>query len=385
MRSNIENDFAEADKSAAAVASPLLTIAIPTMNRPRALKRTLEDLAEQVSTREEIVEILVAHNGDNTNASHLDVPPNCILKEVFHEKNIGLSGNVGFLALNATGQFFWLLADDDLICPGSVGNLLDQLRGIDGDFHAGVRWTLDSGSEAFGLDKFERRSSSADEFMASYWEKPVFISCIVLRTSSAREFAALPTFRQRGTHTYPQTALFYQILAVSGQAWILKGFAVEDSRPSKLYSQASAFRVRIEDLIGLYVRARELFAHYAPQVSLGAMRSSVLRKVVSSSIWDLLVFTTRRQRLFSVGAFWRLIWKRNLGPNFGLALILIYGLNLLSIIHPGIAQQISCGALAVAGKKVTVAALRQEAEVYRAELGKTGLRHFDYHPEHNSP
>lgn len=355
------------------------------MNRPEALNQTLKALADQVSSREEVVEILIGHNGDARDGRQFALPANCILRESFHKKNIGLMGNVAFLAVNATGKFIWFLSDDDVILPNSVGDLLNYLLADDLNFCAGVRWTLDGGSEAVGLDMVERPFLSATDFMARYWEAPVFISCIVLRTSSARKFAADFDFQQRQNPTYPQTILFYHILAECGHAWILKGFAVKDSRQNKLYSQAGAFGVRVVDLIRLYAQSKELFANSEAQVKLGSMRVSVTRSVIQSSVWDLLTFPTRRHRQFSARAFWCILRKNGLGPSFTLAVTFLYVLNLLAVVHPRAARVALFGVFAATGKIAILLNIQEEAEAFRAALRTTDARHFDYHAEPERP
>lgn len=92
---------------------PLVSVGVPTYNRPRTLRRTLDSLVNQTY---ENLEIIVSDNC-STDSDVLNVinefqdDPRIMF--VVHPVNGGLSFNFNFLSAKATGEYFMWLADDD--------------------------------------------------------------------------------------------------------------------------------------------------------------------------------------------------------------------------------------------------------------------------------
>lgn len=92
----------------------LVSVGIPTYNRPKGLSRTLEAIRKQTYTN---LEIIVSDNASSTGEIHDIV---CDLagrdpRVQYHrqQQNIGPSGNFQFLLGAATGKYFMWAADDD--------------------------------------------------------------------------------------------------------------------------------------------------------------------------------------------------------------------------------------------------------------------------------
>jgi glycosyltransferase involved in cell wall biosynthesis len=93
--------------------TPLVTIAIPTYNRPEGLRRALKSLANQTYKN---IEIVVGENPS-------EHPAVGIVAEFYsyfynmdhyrHKTNIGMEANFNFLATQGHGKYFAFLADDD--------------------------------------------------------------------------------------------------------------------------------------------------------------------------------------------------------------------------------------------------------------------------------
>ena len=100
---------------------PLVSIGIPTFNRPELLRQALESARSQTYPN---LEILVSDN-ESTDAqtSKILAEASAIdfrIKTYRHKKNIGAAANFEFLLNSATGDFFTWLADDDLMHPTCI-------------------------------------------------------------------------------------------------------------------------------------------------------------------------------------------------------------------------------------------------------------------------
>ena len=100
---------------------PLVSIGIPTFNRPELLRQALESARSQTYPN---LEILVSDN-ESTDAqtSKILAEASAIdfrIKTYHQKKNIGATANFEFLLNIATGDFFTWLADDDLMHPTCI-------------------------------------------------------------------------------------------------------------------------------------------------------------------------------------------------------------------------------------------------------------------------
>jgi glycosyltransferase involved in cell wall biosynthesis len=111
----------------------LLTIGIPTYNSPITLIECLKSLEEQSRYAEDKIEIVISDN-----ASDYDVMS--VLSEEFahsflkklkihvNKNNLGYDANLEILAQSADGVYLKLLADDDLVTPSFISDLLNLIE-----------------------------------------------------------------------------------------------------------------------------------------------------------------------------------------------------------------------------------------------------------------
>lgn len=106
---------------------PLVTIGVPTYNRPETLKRALDSLVNQTYRN---LEIIVSDNC-STDADVQNVVNNfsadARLKFTRQPVNKGLTHNFNFVLKMATGDFFMWLADDDWLDLNYIESCLSFL------------------------------------------------------------------------------------------------------------------------------------------------------------------------------------------------------------------------------------------------------------------
>jgi len=110
----------------------LLSICIPTFNRADYLTDLLETLArdhESSPWGDEVV-VYVSDNAssDRTPAVVADFARRLPLRTHRNARNIGGDRNFSRLIDHSTGDYFWLIGDDETILPGSLAGLRDLLR-----------------------------------------------------------------------------------------------------------------------------------------------------------------------------------------------------------------------------------------------------------------
>lgn len=109
---------------------PLLSICITTYNRAEWLTLSLKNLIRLIPNPCKDIEILVC---DNTSTDHTpDVVKPYLNRADFryyrNPKNVGMLGNLRVTAHHASGQYIWILGDDDLVKPGSIERVLQVIQ-----------------------------------------------------------------------------------------------------------------------------------------------------------------------------------------------------------------------------------------------------------------
>lgn len=114
---------------------PLLSICIPTWNRSKFVKIQLESFAEHLKGIDASeIELYISDNCSDDDTEEVVRQYTSQIAAITYnrnEKNIGAAGNFVRCMQWASGKYILLLGDDDILEPGSVKYLLDQLRGND--------------------------------------------------------------------------------------------------------------------------------------------------------------------------------------------------------------------------------------------------------------
>lgn len=114
----------------------LLSIAIPTYNRPEKLKRMLGFLYSELSSLSPssrlLISITVVDNGSPNEVytvykdSYLAHEYNSQVNFIKHPKNLGLNGNLDYIYKNIEGEYLWLIGDDDMLRQGILKAVLSE-------------------------------------------------------------------------------------------------------------------------------------------------------------------------------------------------------------------------------------------------------------------
>jgi len=143
---------------------PLVTIAIPTFERPGLLERALESVALQDYPN---LEVLVADNDPSKESVAIVVEKfkQRISNTIYfqHKKNIGGIDNFFFLLERANGDYFmWLADDDEIFGSDYVSELVLILRDNPKAATSFANWKLMSAPN-FGLFKTSR------DYRSNFW------------------------------------------------------------------------------------------------------------------------------------------------------------------------------------------------------------------------
>ena len=105
----------------------LISICIPTYNRPKNLINCLNSLALQTNKN---FEVCLSDNCSKENIGKLIKPFQKKLKIRFNKnkKNLGFALNLLKVSSIAKGDFIWFLGDDDLLVPKAIEKLTNNIK-----------------------------------------------------------------------------------------------------------------------------------------------------------------------------------------------------------------------------------------------------------------
>jgi len=168
---------------------PLVTVGIPTYNRADGfLRECLESVLSQTYKN---LEILVSDNASTDNTEEIVLGYNDDrIRYIKQEKNLGPLNNMSYCLEAATGNYFQMLHDDDLIDPEFIEKCMEaaQYKTDKGIIIAGAREIDEAGNL-----KYEKRNPcsglSADDFFIKWYEKELhlFFCSIIFNTEKLRE------------------------------------------------------------------------------------------------------------------------------------------------------------------------------------------------------
>lgn len=110
---------------------PLLSICIPSYNRAELLRSTLSAVVPQVRDFKDDVELVVSDNCsvDHTKAVVDSFMESCPISYHRNNDNLGPGRNIALLIGKlARGEYCWIIGDDDTICEGGVGKIVEILK-----------------------------------------------------------------------------------------------------------------------------------------------------------------------------------------------------------------------------------------------------------------
>ena len=184
----------------------ILTIAIPTFNRPQETAQRLAEISRQLVPG---IEVVVFENGatsETRNAIEKYLGEQVLYKPSAF--NRGFSLNILRCFENSSSTWVWILGDDDEVLPDSVGRIISWIGASDGDHFLSMR----------SIDKCNAPPVTAfnlkDLFSNISFAEAIFISSTIWRREVAIQ--QVQNFCDGGFSMGPQVALMISIIEGKG-------------------------------------------------------------------------------------------------------------------------------------------------------------------------
>jgi abequosyltransferase len=177
----------------------LLSICIPTYERPAELRKTLDIVAAQLAAlpaSRDAIECIVSdnHSSYDVAAVAAEFAQRLPLSLTIQAHNLGPTRNFEFCYAHASGRFILILSDDDHLLPGALSAIVSALQQHDPDI-VFLPFTPTPGCAEAQAQRLERNA-----FLAHVGILPSLISaCIVKRERIA---AVLGSYLDTNIHHY---------------------------------------------------------------------------------------------------------------------------------------------------------------------------------------
>jgi hypothetical protein len=165
-----------------------LSICIPTYNRFINLEETLQNISNASKDCSFLKEILIMDNNESSKAKDIIeryMPYNDKIKYVQNEKNIGAENNFKKCIDVASGEYIWMIADDDLLFDYSLDLIMEQK--FDFDILL-VNWSLYSKDflsliKKNVLPKYKKKPDDKNDILSHFSSRLSFISSVMFKKS----------------------------------------------------------------------------------------------------------------------------------------------------------------------------------------------------------
>ncbi len=203
--------------------TPLLSLCIPTYNRAVLLTQALDAILTQIGPEEaQQIEVLILDNAspDGTPAVIEDAArrsPHVSLRRVRHANNIGPDANFLEAICLASGEFVYLISDDDVLLPGGVRKLLEMIQRYP-DFDAfslncqGFQFSPEEPGVPYLVLSEDLATQDKDEVLQMAQTSIGFMSIMAFRKARIADRIAAGMYADKiGTH-FLQSYVFLDVL-----------------------------------------------------------------------------------------------------------------------------------------------------------------------------
>ena len=252
---------------------PLLSLCVPTYNRAPLLRESLTAIVSQIGPSEAgLLEVLVLDNASpdatpDVVAEFQQAWPQAPLRSVRHAENLGPDGNFLKGIALAQGRFVYLVSDDDILLPGALAWLLQNIQahpdfdGFSLNARTFKRSPDEEGAAWFPLAE-DQTLQSGDEVLALLQTSVGFMSILAFNKSRIAERLAAGRYEEKRGTNFLQAFLFLDAAAAGGGVRVrAKPLLAQRADNSPLDNY---FRVFVTGINGVLTHARQ--AGFSAQV-----------------------------------------------------------------------------------------------------------------------
>jgi len=189
-----------------------LTIAIPTYNRPEALKRIIAEIAPIVKNYKNISIHVQDNSSEKYQVLNREIAGQYECTYTANEQNIGFGGNLLEIFKRSSSDFLWFLSDDDEVHLESLPALFNKVDALRPNSTLMLPYTCDSKTELYNTSNTWRNSSDLKQLTLIGLPLILFSSAILPIGHLLKKNACILDVAQKyRDNSYIQIILFYAL------------------------------------------------------------------------------------------------------------------------------------------------------------------------------
>lgn len=284
----------------------ILSVCIPTCNRPDEFRRCLGRFLPEITSEMEILIRDDSSNSKSENIAKKMLDSAGVNYRYYRGKKEGLDVANIFIAENAKGEFVWWFGDDDEILPGALNKVFKIIKEIPDISFLFVDFIVEGSKYPAVNMSEERLFKDASEFLEIVGVDMTLLSTGVFRRTDA--IKGLPTARKYvGSHLASQPLLF-EALTSGGKIYYLKGpfilnFPTKLAKGDNLFwDGVKTFGVRYFDILQEY---KNRFSKKAFKRHLARNFGHIWRGLIIG--WIIRDTEAPRKRIWELKRYWNLL------------------------------------------------------------------------------
>ncbi len=274
---------------------PLLTIAVPTYNRPKNLRSLFHDFLKKADNQfDGLVEIIVFDNSDiEESKKNKKTLKNSKIKYFKNSENVGFTINVINCFKKAQGNYLWIVSDDDHINFDAFNNLISKLECFSNNKYDGIMLPFLS-SDGYGKKYISNnyqswnveQLSTIEELIKNNNQLPfVLFSSAIINMSNLNLDRLVTITNQFQNNDYIQIPLFLEAITKKGTIFFYNEVLIEYISSREVRFNISNMMNSMKQLIVYYISPNEthykkyMTRNYRSYVGLCLMHRAKLYKV----------------------------------------------------------------------------------------------------------
>lgn len=203
------------------IASPTLSICIPTYKRPREFERLMNGLVPQITSDVEVVIRDDSPGFETKEIVRRELESRDIRLQYYQGEKIGIDAANLFLIEKAKGKFIWWFSDDDEILPGAINRVLQLIEKYPELTFVWANFSIsDSGKIAVNL-KSDKFFTNGSELLDEVGMNVTLLSTLIFKREKALPY--MEWGRRHIGSAFGGLPIVYGVISDEGQLYFLRG------------------------------------------------------------------------------------------------------------------------------------------------------------------
>lgn len=232
---------------------PLITVAVPTYNRPESIKQLAFKFLGQISNNQHVDVVVLDNSSEDISKTNKETLSNFKIRYIKNDVNLGFHGNLVKCFERAQGKWLWIISDDDEVLLDNFLEAINWLKQLSINDQVAIKGVV----LPYFLDKFGRteisntanewnvlKNTSIKEMIKSINHIPfILFSSVIVNIEKISIDKIKSIYIKERPNDYMQFYLFCEAIGMDGSITFWHG------SPLQIYKHAKEGRFPLAELI----------------------------------------------------------------------------------------------------------------------------------------